>query len=242
MNKITTPALKEKSKKKVVATVLAAALLIGLGAGITGVVSAADTATTPTTQSSTYSGSHAGHGVMGTVASVSGTTITVTGKNGTTYTVDASNATFLKTTPPVAGSTPTAPTTITIAGIAVGDTVRVQGTVSGTSVTATKVIDGIGGGRGGFGGKGHGGMGHGVTGTVSAVSGDTITITNSKGTSYTIDATNATASEVVSLPISSIKVGNTLGVQGTVSGTTVTATHIMDGIPTGPQAPSTSTQ
>jgi len=76
--------------------------------------------------------------VMGIVSAISGNTLTVSGKQGfgstattTTYTVDATNAKITKNN-----------TTGTIASIAVGDTVMVQGTISGTNVTATIIRDG----------------------------------------------------------------------------------------------------
>ena len=178
-----------------------------------------------------------GQGVFGTVTAVSGTTITLTSKGfgasatETTYTVDASNAKFEKS---VSGAQPT---TAIISDIAVGDTVGVRGTVTGTSVVATDVTDGLmmHGGRGGF------GHGPGVMGTVSALNGNTVTITNKNGTSYTVDATNAKVSKTVDIAVSGIAVGDTVGVQGTVSGTSVTAVHIMDGIPSQANAPPTTT-
>lgn len=210
-------------------SIIAAALLAVVGIGAAGAVSAATSTGATTSSTSSTHANHVGAGVRGTVASVSGNIITVTGKNGTTYTVDATSATFMKS---VSGAKPT---TATISDIAVGDTVSVRGTVSGDSVTATKVTDGVMT----FTGRG-GGKGHGVTGTVSAISGDTVTITNSNGTSYTVDATNAKVSEIVSLPVSGIKIGDKIGVQGTVSGTSVSATRITDGLVA--PAPSTSTQ
>ena len=82
-----------------------------------------------------------GRGVHGTVSAVSGTTLTVTATNPkdsttSTYTVDASSATVLK------GDGTTKPSTSTLSAVAVGDTVSIQGTVSGTSVTAKTIIDG----------------------------------------------------------------------------------------------------
>lgn len=82
-----------------------------------------------------------------------------------------------------------------------------------------------------------GGMGRGVVGTVSAVNGNTITLTDKSGKTYTVDASNAKISKVVDLTVGDIKVGDTLGVQGSVSGTTVTAKHVMDGVPPTPQGP-----
>ncbi len=85
---------------------------------------------------------------------------------------------------------------------------------------------------------GQGGMDkHGVHGTVSAVSGNTLTVVNTDGTSYTVDASEAKVSKVVELTVGDIKVGDTVGVMGEVSGTSVEAKHIMDGIPQRPQSP-----
>ena len=69
--------------------------------------------------------------VAGTVASVSGSSLTITTKSNVTYTVDASSAKIL------AGGQQTA----TISNVAVGDEVLVQGTINGTSVIASSVID-----------------------------------------------------------------------------------------------------
>ena len=77
----------------------------------------------------------------------------------------------------------------------------------------------------------------GVMGTVSAVNGNMVTVTGKNGTTYTVDASSAKVSKVVDLTVGDIKVGDTVGVQGKVSGTSVTAVHIMDGVPPTPQAP-----
>jgi len=74
-------------------------------------------------------------GVFGQVAAINGTTITITdSRNSTKYTIDASNASVTKN-----GSASS------LSNIAVGDTVMIQGTVSGNSVTATSILDGLGG-------------------------------------------------------------------------------------------------
>ena len=101
-----------------------------------------------------------------------------------------------------------------------------------TTSTTQAAADAQQSGRPAFAGP-HMGMHHGrgVIGTVSAVNGNTLTITNQDGTSYTVDATNATVSKMVTEPVSSIQVGDRIGAEGTVSGTTVTAKHIMAGIP-----------
>jgi hypothetical protein len=208
---------------------------------------------------------------VGKVTAISGDTITLTGMNNTTYTVDATNATVQKISAPAvpvaqASGTPstssstTAPakskptiTTISVSNIAVGDTLMVQGTVTGTNVTATKIVDST------FGAWGHGGSGMGqksgqkpgVMGKVTAVNGNTITVSGMNNTTYTVDATNATVQKIsapvaattgstssstppakptlTTISVSNIAVGDTIMVQGTVTGTNVTATKITDG-------------
>jgi hypothetical protein len=222
---------------------------------------------------------------VGTVTAISGNTITLldqgfgkiasgstVSSTSTTYTVDATNATIQKITAPVqpvpatTGATTTgikatkpAPTTITISQIAVGDHLVVQGTVSGSNITATTITDGIfmnGFGHGpGMPGKGF----NGTFGTVTAISGDSITLTSktfsksatgstptSTSVTYTVDATNATIQKIapaapfaagtkpvnptpITITVSQIAVGDNLMVQGTVSGTSITATKITDG-------------
>ena len=181
-------------------------------------------------------GIHA-NGVGGTVSAISGNTITLTAKQfqrptaaatsnassptTVTYTVDATNATVQKS-----GATSS------VSSIAVGDTLMVQGTVSGTNVTATKINDGVMPRNMGTGmqnlptGNGQPIVG----GTVSAVSGTSISITNTGGATYTIDATNAkvTKDGVSSATISNVSVGDSIIVQGTVNGSAVTGTTIMD--------------
>lgn len=76
-------------------------------------------------------------GVIGKVTAIDGATLTVVGGRmnaSTTYSVDASNATVLKN-----GSSSA------LSDISVGDMVMVQGTITGDSVAATKILDGIGG-------------------------------------------------------------------------------------------------
>ena len=77
-----------------------------------------------------------------------------------------------------------------------------------------------------------------VAGTVSAISGSSITVTDSRtNTVYTVDASGATihkaSTDIKTAPavitVSGIAVGDTITVQGTITGTTVTAKNIMDG-------------
>ena len=93
------------------------------------------TTTPPVTQGS--QGLRAYNGVFGTVSAISGTTLTVTsnaqnGGTATTYIVDASSATVTKSG-----------TASSVSAIAVGDTIMVRGTVSGTNVTAKTIMDGM---------------------------------------------------------------------------------------------------
>jgi hypothetical protein len=188
-----------------------------------------------------WGGSATRPGVFGTVSVISGDSLTVTSKGfgssnaaATTYTVDATNAAVTK-----AGAAST------LASVSVGDVVAVQGTVSGTSVTATTIRDGISArtGKPGMMGNtkmGERGMGSTtpilqgngqpvVGGTVTAVSGSTITITNASNVTYTIDATNAKIVKGGSAStVSSVAVGDNLVIQGTVNGSSVTAATITD--------------
>src|ERR1700734_1869477 len=133
---------------------------------------------------------HGAPGVFGTVTAISGDSITLSSKGfgqnatATTYTVDATNATVTKS-----GAASS------ISAIAVGDTVMVQGTVSGDSVTATKISDGVVPGAGGKGPTGPSIQGNGepvVGGTITAINGSSLTITNASKVTYTIDASSAT--------------------------------------------------
>lgn len=210
----------------------------------------ADTNTPPPNPSGWQGGQGMGHGpgmvgmmrpgVVGKVSAVNGDILTVAGRQGfgstsvaTTFTVDATNAVVKKNN-----------ATSTVSSIAVGDTVAVQGTVSGTNVTATMIRDGVGmmGGRRGPGGMGPRSatstpptspvVGNGqpiVAGTVSAISGSTVTINNKSNVQYTIDASNAKILEGQNtIALSSVAVGDSVVVQGTVNGTSVTATTIID--------------
>jgi hypothetical protein len=189
--------------------------------------------------------------VVGTVSAVNGDILTVasnswsgrkgvtpsttsasqpvaTAKVSTTYTVDATNATVTKSN---AAST--------VASIAVGDTVMVQGTVTGTdTVTATTIRDGVM--RGGMKpatGKGAAQMPPGITGNgepvvggnVTAISGSTLTVTNKSNVTYTIDATNAIVMKGnATSTLSNVATGDNVVVQGTVTGSSVTASTVID--------------
>lgn len=69
----------------------------------------------------------------------------------------------------------------------------------------------------------------GVMGTVTAVSGNTVTLTGKDGKTYTVDAGSATITKDETVGVSDIQVGDTLVAGGSVSGTSVTASSIHDG-------------
>jgi len=175
--------------------------------------------------------------VFGTVTAVNGTTITVAsrsfGKDAatTTYSVNAANATVFKNN-----------ATSTVSSIAINDQIMVMGTVSGTNVTAASIRDGISMMNRGNGPNtaGNGGTGQTppfkgtgepvVAGTVSAVNGNSITITTSSNTSYTVNTASTTVNKAgAASSVSAISVGDYIVVQGPVNGTTVTASSILDG-------------
>jgi hypothetical protein len=176
-------------------------------------------------------------GVVGTVSAISGTTITLTGRTGfgsttatTTYTVDASSATVLKNN-----------ATSTVSSIAVGDRIFVQGTVSGSSVTAKTIFDGAGWMMGRGDRNGRPGMmgsstspftGNGqpvIAGTVSAINGSSLTVTTAASTTYTVDASNAKILQGPNMvALSTITVGSHVVIQGAVSGSSVTASTVIE--------------
>lgn len=217
------------TKNIILVPALASLMLVGGAvAGYTGLASAQSSDTT--TNTNPVAGmlqkmrSQAPH-VGGTISAINGTVITVTGneRHSGTFTVETSGATFTK-----AGAS------ASLSSFAVGDYVRTEGTVNGTNVTATTVTDapgmGKGMGKGGHGMGGRHGKGPGVMGQVSAISGSTITVTGMDGKSYTVEAGSAKIQRFVTGALSDIAVGDRIGVQGTVSGTTVTATNIMDDV------------
>ncbi len=151
--------------KKYIAIIVGLATVATIGG--TALAMTASAATSSATQSATQHKGFRQPGVMGTVSAVSGNSITVTSKKFTrgatgttptattvTYIVDATNATVTKNN-----------TASTVSGIVVGDTVMVQGTVSGTNVTATAIRDGQFG-KGQFGRGAMQGQKPGVMGTV----------------------------------------------------------------------------
>jgi len=178
--------------------------------------------------------------VVGTVSAINGNTLTVVGHGGpgkmtgttasTTYSVDATNAKVTK-----------ANVASTVSAIAVGDNVAVQGTLTGTTIVATTIRDGMMGPGVGF-GKGPGGnrtgtstpafTGNGepiVAGTISAINGSTISITNKSNVTYSVDTTNAKILQGnKTVDISTLKTSDAVVVQGTINGTSIVASSVID--------------
>ncbi len=237
------------NNKKYLGTLAASVMIAGIG--FAGMAFADTPASAPYANhqgfrgapGSIQGGMRMGQGVFGTVASVSGNTLTVNSpaRKGfgtstaavaaTTYTVDASSATVYKDN-----------ATSSVSSIASGDTVMIQGTVSGTNVVAKTIRDGkmptMGNGASGF-QKGSrststesmiSGDGNPVVaGTVSAISGNTVTLKNNSNTEFTIDVTNATVTKGNSTSsVSGIAIGDNILVQGTVNGNSVTASLVID--------------
>ena len=196
-------------------------------------------------------------GIVGKVTAINSTTITITSGFGVpnananapaakTYTIDASKATFTKIAAPAApanGAPPSrpAPAAITISDIAVGDMISVQGTVSGTNVAATAIA--LMPAQGAWNSPKLGNM---IMGKVQTASGSTLTVlSEARGasqaqTTYTVDASNAAVKKLTTdssgkpvqtaIAAADIAIGDTVRIQGTVSGTNVTATAITDGV------------
>ena len=135
-------------KRKFVMPIVTAALVTVLGVGSLGYVARAATTdktngTTTLAAKGTRNGFGAGRGegATGVVSAVNGTNITLTGKNGKSYVVDVSSATLLKSAPYVKGQKPGAPTPITLSDVKVGDTIMVNGTMTGLNIKAVKMVD-----------------------------------------------------------------------------------------------------
>ena len=143
--------------------------------------------------------------ISGPVTAVNGNTITLTGANGTVYTIDATSAKIRKS-----GAT------IQVSGIAVGDTLAVRGTVSGTNVAAASIMDG----QGAAGSKNWSATANMSLGTITAISGSNFTMdSHSKtGTSTVNVATTASTvfknNQTVSA-LSNLAVGQRVVVAGT---------------------------
>ena len=169
--------------------------------------------------------------VVGKVSAVSGDIITVVSNKGqnnatsATFMVNAANAKILR-----------GETVITISDVAIGDNVVVQGTVTGNNVVAATIRDGkVGNGNDEQNDNNQALLqikGNGqpiVAGTVTAVNASMLTITNSANVVYTVDATNAKVTQGKdNIALLNVKVGDAIIVQGSVNGTAIVASTIID--------------
>lgn len=158
--------------------------------------------------------------VFGTVTAISGNTITITNKGGaatTTYTVDATNAKIEK-----AGDS------VALSSIVVGSSILVEGTINGSSIVAKEIK---------FGNRDDKNLnpmleGNGqpiIGGKVTAVSGSTITVTTKSNIAYTVNLANAKIVKGGNTAVmADVVVGDTVLVQGTINGTSVVATSVID--------------
>lgn len=163
--------------------------------------------------------------VVGKVSVINGKILTVisqqeTNNTATTFTVDATNAKLLR------GNT-----TIKLSDITVGDNVVVQGTLTGTNVVATLIRDGkVGNGNGSDNNQAllqiQGNGQPIIAGTISAINGSVLTVTNTNAV-YSVDAANAKIVQGKNtISLSGVKTGDSVVVQGTVNGTSATASTI----------------
>lgn len=172
---------------------------------------------------------------FGTVSAISGTTITVVrpgenerndngNKKQVTYTVDASKATVTK-----AGAASS------LSAIVVGDKVMIQGTMSGTTVVADSIRVGLGLNEKTPKDANPIILGNGqpvVAGKITAINGNSITITNQGGAVYTIDVSKAKIMRGKdNLAVLDLVVGDSIVVQGAINGSSVAASLILDQTP-----------
>jgi Domain of unknown function (DUF5666) len=188
--------------------------------------------------------------VIGLVSAVNGNTIIVTGQNfgpgfasgarrgnddkktvatSTAYMVDITNAKVTRNN-----------ATSSASAITVGDRVMVLGTVTGINVVATVVRDDIMQGFDRERMKNQGRpnpvnpefQGNGqpiVVGTISSITGSTLTITNKSNLTYSVDATNAKVTRGQNaITLAGVTVGDTVIIQGAVNGTSIVASSVMD--------------
>ncbi len=159
--------------------------------------------------------------VTGTVSAVNNGVLTITKTNGTSATVQTNSSTSVK------GDGKTA----TLADVTVGTKVAVKGTWDSTHtvLTATKIaiVNKLHPVRDWLGNLF---AQHVVAGSVTAVSGNTITVKGNDGAVYSVNAASAKFFDKseTSATISDVKVGDKVQVFGTVSGTSVTAEMIHD--------------
>ncbi|MDB5238528.1 MAG: hypothetical protein JWM46_798 [Candidatus Kaiserbacteria bacterium] len=149
-------------------------------------------------------------GVSGTVTAVNGSTITLRGSDNVLYTINAGSASFVG-----AGDF-----NVSLADIRVGDTLVVRGTVSGTTVTATKIADQAIRARVFLNAIGAAGAG-----VVTSVNGSSFTVTPIGRNATTTVTTNGSTSYLVN-GTASTSAALTVGSRVLIVGTTTSDTSI----------------
>jgi Domain of unknown function (DUF5666) len=199
------------------------AAVIGLG-GFLAIRAATVHPTTAATSTTTGGagfggpGRAGGLGTAGTIASVNGTTMSLTTASGSTLVVKTTSST-----------TAASSATGAIADVKQGDNVVVVGTATGSTIAARSINDagatavgasGLPAGTTGF-----------ASGSVSAINGATLTVTESNGTKVSVTTTSSTPVTILqSIPVSSLAVGQTIRVTGTTnSDGSITASSIREG-------------
>lgn len=209
-------------------------LLAGCGSNSTNTSSTSANATATACVQATRPAT-AARTAVGTLQSINGQTLSLKNQQGKTVTVTYSSSTRFSQE-----------TTIPASSLTEGTTVRVAVTSSGSTYTATNItvttgITGTNGGRGGFPrGSGTPGAGlrgrnnpcfrnrfatstpgtgstfRGISGKVSQLNGDILTVTDSTGAAYTVTVTSKTQIvETKSATAAALKVGQPLTVTGT---------------------------
>jgi hypothetical protein len=196
-------------------------------------------------------GGFGGRGTAGTIASINGSTLTITTQSGQTDAVATSTST--KVSEGVTGS---------VSAIKVGDHLVVMGSSSSATIAAQQITDrgtatdagGPGGPPGGGNGPqgahaaqggnrpgraggpagangGPGGSGGGSSaGTVASVNGSTLTLKTPSGSTITVTTSSTTTVTVVKTgAVGDLTVGEQIVVDGTTSNGTITATSIHAG-------------
>lgn len=172
--------------------------------------------------------------VAGLVTAVNGSTLTVSGATSPKMATSTFTITTTASTVVVKNKA-----TTTASTIVVGDKVAVLGTLSGSAVSASSIMinPNVGEIVKEIKKEGKGEMmammqGNGtplVGGSVSAITGNTLTITNKGGATYTVDATSAKVAKggQGTTSVSTLKVGDMVMVQGVVNGTSITASSVV---------------
>jgi hypothetical protein len=170
--------------------------------------------------------------ISGTIATISGDTITLKSQNSYTITIDATSAAIKRNVSATSTSSSTSET-ISVSDLAVGDMITVEGNIT---VSAAKITAGTAKTENNKENSAEKPAAEGTIGTVTAISDSTITMTaktsdSDTTTTYTVDASSATitkgaGSNSSTAAISDITTGNKILVKGTTSDTTITATSV----------------